>query len=136
MAQLTLPTAPKVHTTIYGDLKGVDFSNDPAIVYRKRSPSAVNLISDKGGNPKKRTGWKTEFSELDFKEIYETQQTIEIKNLYSFELGGKKHLVIFTNAAVFVKRDSTLFLLTDLAQKLIFIMVFLILPMRIIYWAH
>lgn len=116
MAQLTLPTAPKVHTTIYGDLKGVDFSNDPAIVYRKRSPSAVNMISDKGGNPKKRTGWKTEFSELDFKEVYETEQDIAIKNLYSFELGGKRHLVIFTNVAVFVKRDGALSLLTDLSD--------------------
>jgi len=89
MAQLTLPTAPKVHTTIYGDLKG---------------------------NPKKRTGWKAEFSELDFKEVYETEEDIELKNLYSFELGGKRHLVIFTNVAVFVKRDGALSLLTDLSD--------------------
>lgn len=118
MAQMTLPTAPTVHTTIYGDLKGVDFSNDPAIVYKKRSPSSVNMISDKGGNPKKRTGWKVEFSESDFKSVYQTTKSIEVKNLYSFELGGKRHLVIFTNVAAFVEQDSTLKLLTDLSEAI------------------
>lgn len=111
-----LPAAPTVHTTIYGDLKGVDFSNDPAIVYKKRSPTAVNMVSDKGGNPKKRTGWKTEFQESHFQAVGKTQNPIELKNLYSFELGGKHHLVIFTNVAVFVKRDGVLELLTDLSE--------------------
>ncbi len=116
MGQIAIPTAPTVHTTIYGDLKGVDFSTDPALVYNKRSPSAVNMISDKGGNPKKRTGWKTEFTEADFKAVYPTDKQIEVKNLYSFSLGEKKHLIIFTNAAVFAKVDGKLTLLTDLAD--------------------
>lgn len=62
MAQFTLPTAPTVHTTIYNDLKGVDFSNDPSLVYKKRTPTGLNMISDEGGNPKKRTGWEVKKS--------------------------------------------------------------------------
>ncbi|MCI9596681.1 MAG: hypothetical protein HFE75_05155 [Firmicutes bacterium] len=68
MAQMTLPTAPTVHTTIYSDLKGVDFSTDPTLVYKKRSPTALNMISDDGGNPKKRTGWKVEKVHTENKE--------------------------------------------------------------------
>lgn len=114
--QQALPTAPKVHTTLYGDLKGVDFTNDPAIVCRKRSPSAVNMLSDKGGNPKKRTGWKTELKQADFKAVYPSDKEIAVQNLYAFEPGGMKHLVIFTNVAVFVKRGPILSLLTDLSD--------------------
>lgn len=58
MTQFTLPQPPTVHTTIYNDLKGVDFSSDPTMVYKKRSPTGLNMISDEGGNPKKRTGWE------------------------------------------------------------------------------
>lgn len=68
MAQVTLPTAPTVHTTIYNDLKGVDFSTDPSLVFKKRSPSALNMISDNGGNPKKRPGWKIEKTPEEEKE--------------------------------------------------------------------
>ncbi|MCB6992440.1 hypothetical protein LI177_02940 [bacterium 210820-DFI.6.37] len=68
MAQFSLPAAPTVHTTIYNDLKGVDFSTDPSLVFKKRSPSALNMISDEGGSPKKRPGWKIEKAPTEGKE--------------------------------------------------------------------
>ena len=63
------PNSPTVYTTIYDDLKGADFTNDPSMVYKKRSPSLLNMISDKGGNPKKRPGWKVEKEATDDKEV-------------------------------------------------------------------
>ncbi len=52
------PSPPKANTTVYGDFKGVDFSKDPYLVDKSRSPYAINVISDKGGQPEKRPGWK------------------------------------------------------------------------------
>lgn len=49
-------------TTVYGNFRGVDFSVDPSLVERSRSPYAPNLISDVGGMPEKRVGWRTLFS--------------------------------------------------------------------------
>jgi len=48
-----------VLTLQYEDFKGVDFSTDPILVARSRAPFAKNLISDTGGMPEKRLGWRT-----------------------------------------------------------------------------
>lgn len=56
---IATPTEPTVYTTIYSDFAGADFTTDPSLVNKKRSPSLLNMISDEGGNPKKRPGWKT-----------------------------------------------------------------------------
>ena len=37
---------------------GVDFSSDPAAIAANRSPDALNMISDTGGFPEKRVGWR------------------------------------------------------------------------------
>ena len=46
-------------TTFYTSFKGVDLSVDASLVDRSRSPYAPNLISDIGGIPEKRLGWRT-----------------------------------------------------------------------------
>ncbi|WP_101908873.1 hypothetical protein [Marasmitruncus massiliensis] len=51
-------SAPREYTTKYTKFKGVDFSSDPALIASERSPWAPNLISDTGGNPEKRPGWR------------------------------------------------------------------------------
>lgn len=48
-----------IHTTIYNTFRGADFTTDPAFVDRKRSPYCTNMISDAGGMPEKRVGWRT-----------------------------------------------------------------------------
>lgn len=62
MAQFKVPNSPKRYTTYYKGFRGVDFSTDPTQVDDKRSPWAPNLISDFGGNPEKRPGWRTLFT--------------------------------------------------------------------------
>ncbi len=49
---------PKRQTTKYIKLKGVDMSADPSQINDGFSPWCPNLISDKGGNPEKRPGWR------------------------------------------------------------------------------
>ena len=58
MAQLTVPSAPKEYATHYEMLLGVDFQADQTQVDRRRSPDMVNMISDFGGNPVKRDGYR------------------------------------------------------------------------------
>lgn len=48
-----------IRTTTYQKFRGADFSTDPALVDSTRSPLCTNMISDGGGMPEKRPGWKT-----------------------------------------------------------------------------
>ena len=48
-----------IQTTIYQRFRGADFSTDPALVDSTRSPLCTNMISDGGGMPEKRCGWRT-----------------------------------------------------------------------------
>lgn len=59
MAKVNVPAEPQPRITVYGEFKGVDFSTDPYLVDNRRSPYAINIISDKGGQPEKRPGWET-----------------------------------------------------------------------------
>lgn len=58
MAQLTVPESPKEYATHYHELLGVDYQADQTEVDRRRSPDMVNMISDFGGNPVKRDGFR------------------------------------------------------------------------------
>lgn len=58
MAQQKLPDIPSPRTTVYSNLLGVDFRSDQTEVERRRSPNMVNMISDIGGNPIKRDGYR------------------------------------------------------------------------------
>lgn len=77
--------------TQYANLKGVDFTQNPSAVYAKHSPTAINMISDEGGNPKKRTGWEHR--------VYAENVTLngkdgwEFQNFWSFEYNNEAHLV-------------------------------------------
>lgn len=58
MARQALPKVTKPRTTVYDNLLGVDFRADQTEVERRRSPMMVNMISDLGGNPVKRDGYR------------------------------------------------------------------------------
>ena len=47
-----------IRTTIYRSFRGADFSTDPSLVSRNRSPLCTNIIADSGGMPEKRWGWR------------------------------------------------------------------------------
>lgn len=53
------PTSPTIYTKRYVTFRGVDFSQSETMVDDSRSPHAVNVISDVGGFPEKRLGWRT-----------------------------------------------------------------------------
>ena len=58
MGRRNLPSSPSYYATNYDKLKGVDYSCDITEVSRLRTPTGLNMISDNGGNPVKRRGWR------------------------------------------------------------------------------
>ena len=58
MAQIKVPDAPKEYTTHYRQLLGLDYQSDQTEVSNRRSPEMINMISDLGGNPVKRSGYR------------------------------------------------------------------------------
>jgi len=47
-----------IQRTIYSTFRGADFSTDPSLVERYRSPLCTNIVADGGGMPQKRAGWR------------------------------------------------------------------------------
>ncbi len=44
---------------VYAEFRGADFSTDPSLVDYSRSPLCTNMVSDAGGHPQKRKGWRS-----------------------------------------------------------------------------
>lgn len=58
LKEMTIPDPPKLYTKKYANLGGVDFSCEASQVDPNRTPTGTNMISDRGGNPAKRLGWR------------------------------------------------------------------------------
>lgn len=61
MKQMNVPafSAPQIGYKLYNRFRGVDYSTDESMIDDSRSPLALNMISDEGGSPAKRLGWRT-----------------------------------------------------------------------------
>ena len=93
MAQIKVPDAPKEFAQHYEMLLGVDFQADQTQVDRRRSPDMVNMISDYGGNPIKRdgfrkVGYKYESLLMIDGVMYGIYTTDSLFAVYTLELNG------------------------------------------------
>lgn len=98
MSKLNVPAAPTLYHTYYKELKGADFSRDRTEVDRKRSPDLLNMISDNGGNPVKRLGWR-KIASVSGEKVFDIFHTGG-----AFYIVTSAHLVKFSEA--WVKDDS------------------------------
>ena len=100
---MEVPKEPKVYTSVYDNFKGVDFTNDPSNVFRRRSPSGKNMLPDLDGRPYKRKGWEVAISAEEFKEAAEASASVVVvpDKMYGFEIGGEEQVMIFNNLGVF-----------------------------------
>lgn len=107
-----VPKEPKKYTTVYDNFKGVDFTSDASNVYRRRSPSGLNMLPDLEGKPHKRTGWGIEVPVSEFIRVFEeaTEATgiteITPKRTHHFNYGGSDFLMIFNSLGVFWMKDG------------------------------
>ena len=83
-------SSPTVNKTVYKSFRGVDFSTDPAQIANNRSPNAVNIISDSGGYPEKRLGWRT-IGNYDG----------HINGIFFFESGGAHEMLIHVDDKIY-----------------------------------
>ena len=90
MGKINVPAAPALKTTRYSGFFGVDFSQDPSLVERRRSPMAINLISDNGGNPVKRLGWRSLF-----------QLESPVHNIWYGEISGNEMIVCHAGSKIY-----------------------------------
>lgn len=91
-------------TTVYNKFKGVDFSVDPSLVDSYRSPYAPNLISDIGGMPEKRLGWRT---------LHELTYTDENENVHPMNINGVFYGDINSEKIMFAHAKDTIYRFTD-----------------------
>lgn len=121
---ISVPSEPKIYTTVYDNFKGVDFTNDLTNVYRRRSPTGVNMLPDLDGRPFKRPGWEAEVTHNEFIDAanhaltyddtvdpsFRFPYTLEIKPLrtYYFTFSGMDYILIFNTLGAFLYSDDGL----------------------------
>lgn len=88
-------SSPTIYSTTYSQFKGVDFSTDPMLVDKSRSPYALNLISDSGGMPEKRTGWRT---------LHRLEGAVN--GLWHCHVGDADHLIAHVGTNIYEWQDS------------------------------
>lgn len=84
MATYSIPDSPKKYKTEYSNFKGVDFSSNPTQIDDARGAiGTVNLISDTGGFPEKRKGWRKLLS-----------CEAPVNGLYRGTIKGEEHFLV------------------------------------------
>ena len=114
MAQMNIPDSPKLYATHYNDLKGVDYSRDLTEVNRKRTPTGLNMISDNGGNPIKRRGWRVD-ADVNCGEIFEIIFNEDDSGEYD---PLKKYIIGSTGIYAVVTKDGVQSIVTVLSKNI------------------
>lgn len=91
-----VPRSQGDQTVKYERFKGADFTTDPTQIDRSRSPWPKNLISDTGGYPEKRPGWKTV---TQFAAEGETLPAVN--GIFRLEADGEEHFLAHVGTKVF-----------------------------------
>lgn len=97
MKRVSVPdfSSPSIITRQYRSFKGLDYSADESQIDGSRSPLAVNMISDAGGWPQKRLGWRVL-----------RRYTGRINGIYPYRKDdGTIELIVHAGAAIY--RDAS-----------------------------
>lgn len=114
---MEVPKEPKIYTTSYEGFRGCDYTNDATNIWRRRSPSALNMTPDEAGRPFKRTGWQKRVTFENFNTAYNASEHTDIagdfhiNTLKYFTLGGEDYIIVFANVGVFMYYQNRLSLL-------------------------
>ena len=85
----------RILSTTYAKFRGADFSTDPALVDKSRSPLCTNIISDVGGMPEKRCGWRTLHS------LYDEGEPLRINGLHSAVYEGTVYRYVHAGTVLY-----------------------------------
>ncbi len=98
MKRVSVPnfSSPSIITRQYRSFKGLDYSADESQIDGSRSPLAVNMISDAGGWPQKRLGWRVL-----------RRYTGRINGIYPYRKDdGTIELIVHAGAAIYRDAES------------------------------
>lgn len=98
MKRVNVPSfsSPSVITRQYRSFRGLDYSADESQIDGSRSPLAVNMISDAGGWPQKRLGWRVL-----------RRYTGRINGIYPYRKDdGTIELIVHAGAAIYRDAES------------------------------
>lgn len=76
--------APNEGYKVYQRFRGLDLSTDETQIDDSRSPKMVNMISDSGGYPELRLGWRT---------VHRFAGSGKVNSVHPFVLDGVRHMV-------------------------------------------
>lgn len=85
-----------IQRTVYATFRGADFSTDPSLVDRTRSPLCTNIIADGGGMPQKRDGWRV---------LHEL--TGKVNGLFSGSFSGTRKYLAHVGTKLYTWDDDT-----------------------------
>ena len=98
MATYKIPDSPKKYKTEYSSFKGVDLSSNPTQVDSARGAmGTVNLISDSGGFPEKRKGWRV---------LLNVEKPVN--GLYRGIIKGKEYFLVHGGTRLYKWTENTL----------------------------
>lgn len=86
----------QIATTVYSGFKGADFSTDPSLVARNRSPLCTNIMADAGGMPEKRVGWR----------VLHKLEGESIHGLFVLSLPGETHFLAHAGTKLYRWTES------------------------------
>ena len=86
----------KIRSTIYATFRGADFSTDPSLVEKYRSPLCTNIVADAGGMPQKRDGWR----------VLHTL-TGKVNGLHAGIFSGTEKLLAHVGTKLYIWADDT-----------------------------
>ena len=98
MKRVSVPnfSSPSIITPQYRSFRGLDYSADESQIDGSRSPLAVNMISDAGGWPQKRLGWRVL-----------RRYTGRINGIYPYRKDdGTIELIVHAGAAIYRDAES------------------------------
>lgn len=97
MRSINIPTSSvRVNTTTYSQFRGVDLSTDSTQIKEYRSPYAPNLVSDSGGFPEKRVGWRSLIN-----------LGMQINGIYRGVIGGTEYILVHSGFKIYLWDEET-----------------------------
>ena len=108
MKKMEIPSfsSPSIVVRQYLQFKGLDQSADESQIDPARSPLAVNMISDAGGSPQKRIGWRTV-----------RRYVGRINGIFAFKEDGQMQTIVHAGAKLYRDGETPEELMSGLADS-------------------
>lgn len=86
----------RIRSAVYSTFRGADFSTDPSLVEKYRSPLCTNIVADGGGMPQKRAGWRKLW-----------KLTGKVNGLHAARFNGAEKKLAHVGAKLYLWDDAT-----------------------------